>query len=90
MEQEANTFFNLLIVFGLAMMVPIVLSKQKKLQLPIVVGEIIAGILIGKSGFNVIALNDPILEFLSHFGLIYLMFLSGIEIDFATMLSPPP
>jgi Kef-type K+ transport system membrane component KefB/Trk K+ transport system NAD-binding subunit len=89
MKQEANTFFNLLIVFGLAMMVPIVLSKQKKLQLPIVVGEIIAGILIGKSGFNVIALNDPILEFLSHFGLIYLMFLSGIEIDFATLLSPP-
>lgn len=89
MNHEANTFINLLIVFGLAMLVPIVLSKQKKIQLPIVVGEIIAGIVIGKSGFNVISLNDPILEFLSHFGLIYLMFLSGIEIDFATLLSPP-
>ncbi len=89
MEHDANTFFNLLIVFGLAMLVPIVLSKQKKIQLPIVVGEIIAGIIIGKSGFNVISISDPILEFLSHFGLIYLMFLSGIEIDFATLLAAP-
>ena len=87
MLQESHIFFNLMVVVGLALLVPIILSRQKKIRLPIIVGEIIAGIIIGKSGFQLIWANDPILEFLAEFGLIYLMFLSGIEIDFGAMLA---
>src|SRR5690606_40215901 len=50
--------------------------------IPVVVTEIIAGLIIGKSGLNVIG-SDPWLEILSTLGLIFLMFLSGVEIDFS-------
>jgi Kef-type K+ transport system membrane component KefB/Trk K+ transport system NAD-binding subunit len=50
----------------------------------VVIGEIFVGILIGKSGFNIIE-SGPILEFLSEFGFVFLMFISGLEIDFSIL-----
>ena len=47
-----------------------------------VVAEIIAGIFVGKSGFNIIE-PDIWLQVLSTLGFIFLMFLSGLEIDFS-------
>lgn len=46
-----------------------------------VVAEIIMGLVIGKSGFNVVH-EDMWLSTLSTLGFIFLMFLSGLEIDF--------
>jgi monovalent cation:H+ antiporter-2, CPA2 family len=51
--------------------------------LPVVVAEIIMGLLIGKSGFNIVH-DDVWLSTLSTLGFIFLMFLSGLEIDFST------
>jgi Kef-type K+ transport system membrane component KefB len=48
----------------------------------VVIAEIAAGIIAGRSGFNIVQ-NDLWIEFLSLFGFAYLMFLSGVEIDFA-------
>lgn len=90
MSPDSHVFIDLLIVVGLALVVPILLSRQKKIRLPIIVGEILAGILIGQSGLHIVDVNDSILIFLAEFGLIFLMFLSGIEIDFGTLLSKPP
>lgn len=50
--------------------------------LPVVVAEIIMGLLIGKSGFNIVH-GDVWLSTLSTLGFIFLMFLSGLEIDFS-------
>ena len=62
----------------LAMMVsPIIFRKTK---IPLVVIEILFGILLGKSFFNLIT-PDPVIDFLVSFGLIYLMFLSGLEVN---------
>lgn len=90
MNVDSHIFIDLFIVVGLALIVPIVLSRQKKIRLPIIVGEIIAGTLIGQSGLHIVDINDSILNFLAEFGLIFLMFLSGIEIDFGTLLAKPP
>jgi monovalent cation:H+ antiporter-2, CPA2 family len=49
--------------------------------LPVVVAEIIMGLLVGKSGFNIVH-DDVWLSTLSTLGFIFLMFLSGLEIDF--------
>ena len=49
-------FTPLLIIVFLAFIVPIILSRFKQLRLPIVVGEILVGIIIGRSGFQ---LNLP-------------------------------
>jgi len=74
------SFSPLLIITLLAFLIPIPLSRLGVLRLPILVGELLCGILIGKTGLNVITI-DAWLDFLSYFGLIYLMFLSGLELD---------
>ena len=83
--EETHSFLPLLIVVFLAFLVTILLSRFKKLSLPIVVGEILAGILIGRSGLGWVQQHDPILELLAEFGFVFLMFLSGMEIDFSSL-----
>ena len=83
--EESRSFIPLLLVVLLAFLVPIVLSRFKKLRLPIVVGEIFAGILIGRSGFGWVQHHDPVLDLLAEFGFVFLMFLSGMEIDFSSL-----
>lgn len=80
---ETISFQSLLLVIFLAFLVPIVLSRFKRLQLPIVVGEIVAGMIIGQSGFKLVSNHDQVLELLAHLGFVFLMFLSGMEIDFS-------
>lgn len=77
----------LLIVSGVAFLVPLLLSRVK--VIPVVVGEILLGILIGRSGFNLIDPDEFSLQLLSEIGFAFLMFLSGLEIDF-TMLTRAP
>lgn len=81
MENGLN-FYSLLLISILAFLLPLAVSKMKKVKIPVVIAEIIAGIILGKSGFNVIQ-KDVWIEFLSLFGFAYLMFLSGVEIDFS-------
>lgn len=69
------------------MIVPFLANRIKFITIPIVVGEIIAGMVIGKSGYNVVQPNTT-LSFLSEFGFAILMFLSGLEVNFNTLSSP--
>lgn len=85
MNIEHSPFVSLLIVASLAVIVPILLTRLRRITLPIVVGEIIAGIIIGQSGIRIISPDEPILDFLAEFGLVFLMFLSGMEIDFSNL-----
>jgi Kef-type K+ transport system membrane component KefB len=77
-------FLSLLLITGLAAFVPLLASQFRKLRVPIVVGEILAGILVGQSGLNLIE-PSPALDFLATFGFTYLMFLSGLEVDFTAL-----
>jgi Kef-type K+ transport system membrane component KefB/Trk K+ transport system NAD-binding subunit len=83
--EETRSFVPLLIVFFLAFIVPMVLLRFKNLRIPIVVGELIAGIIIGQSGLGWVEPHDPVLELLAEFGFVFLMFLSGVEIDFSSL-----
>lgn len=84
MDHGSNNFLPLLLIVLLATSVPIILKKIKYLPIPVVVGEILAGMIVGKSGFNLIDANSR-LEFLSAFGFAFLMFLSGLEVDFSLL-----
>lgn len=64
----------LLVIF----LMPILL---KKIRIPGIVGLILAGVAIGPKGFHVIEL-DAAIKLLSTIGLLYIMFLAGLEIDF--------
>jgi trk system potassium uptake protein TrkA len=78
---EHINYDSLLILCLLAFITPIFINSFKKIKLPFVVGEIFVGIIVGKSFLNLIH-NDLWIHFLSHLGLAYLMFLSGLEIEF--------
>ncbi len=88
MESTQFSLGPLLIVMLLALVVPVAVSRIQAFRIPIVVGEIIVGIIVGKSGLNWVQ-QSQWLQFLQFFGLAYLMFVSGLEIDFA-VLRPAP
>ncbi|AZU61280.1 monovalent cation:proton antiporter family protein [Neobacillus mesonae] len=80
MEQNVSVI-SLLIVVTMAFLTPIILHRLKLNFIPVVVAEIIMGLIIGKSGFDIVH-EDMWLSTLSTLGFIFLMFLSGLEIDF--------
>src|SRR5690625_808467 len=82
MEHGTASIISLMIVTGVAFFIPILLQRFKLKAIPIVVAEIIAGIIIGKSGLDLVDVDNAWLALLSSLGLIFLMFLSGLEIDF--------
>ena len=78
---ETINYDSLLILSVVAFFTPFLVSRLKRVNIPYQVGEIFIGILLGKSFLNIIKPDIWIL-FLSNLGLAYLMFLSGLAIDF--------
>ncbi|HEX3331052.1 MAG TPA: cation:proton antiporter [Gaiellales bacterium] len=56
------------------------LSGATRLAVPVVVGEIAAGVVIGRTGFGEINTNDPTLVFLADAGFAMLMFVVGTRL----------
>ena len=77
----SRSFLPLLLVTLLAFLVPLVLSRLR--VVPIVVGEILTGIIIGPSLLGWVDPNEHTLALLSDIGFAFLMFLAGMEIDFS-------
>ncbi|MFW5436067.1 cation:proton antiporter [Paenibacillus apiarius] len=77
-----HSLISLVIVLFVAFLTPIALHRLKLTLVPVVVAEIVMGLIIGKSGFDIVH-PDQWLSMLSTLGFIFLMFLSGLEIDFA-------
>ncbi len=73
---------SVLIVTFAAFITPMVLQRFKISVLPTAVAEVLVGIVLGKSGFDLVQ-TEGILSFLSNYGVIFLLFLSGMEIDFS-------
>ncbi|MBQ1796389.1 MAG: cation:proton antiporter [Prevotella sp.] len=67
-------FFTVLIIILFA---PIVMSK---LRIPHIIGMVLAGVLIGPYGLNVLE-RDASFELFGKVGLLYIMFLAGLETD---------
>jgi Kef-type K+ transport system membrane component KefB len=66
-----------LIVLVIILMAPVLLTR---LKIPHIIGMIVAGLIVGPYGFNILA-NDSSFQIFGQVGLLYLMFLAGIEID---------
>ncbi|SDZ75650.1 monovalent cation:H+ antiporter-2, CPA2 family [Thalassobacillus cyri] len=82
MEHGASVT-SLVIVILAAFLTPILMHRFKLRAIPVVVAEIIVGLIIGKSGFDIVNESGSWIEILSTLGFIFLMFLSGLEIDFS-------
>lgn len=72
--QPVQIFF---IVLAIILLAPILLNK---LKIPHIIGMIVAGVVIGPYGFNVLD-RDSSFAIFGQVGLLYLMFLAGLEID---------
>lgn len=80
MTLTISPYVLLLAIAGFAFIIPILSGR---IGVPAVVGEIICGILFGLLGFSPEAEGRIVIDFLASFGLIFLMFLVGLEIDFS-------
>ncbi len=78
-ENPVLIFF---IVLSIILLAPILLNR---FRIPHIIGLIIAGIIIGPHGFNLLA-RDSSFEIFGQVGILYLMFLAGIEMDIFTLL----
>ena len=67
-------FVSLVIVVMAAFLTPIIVNRLNINFLPVVVAEILMGLIIGQSGFHLVE-RDNILNILSTLGFIFLMFL---------------
>lgn len=83
--EETHSFVPLLVVVAAAFLAPVAVGRFRRLRVPAVVAEIVAGIIVGDSGLGWVQ-SSPMLEILSVLGFAYLMFLSGLEIDFDALL----
>lgn len=68
-----------LVVLFVILIAPIVMGK---LRIPHIIGMVLAGVLIGKFGFNILE-RDSSFELFGRVGLLYIMFLAGLEMDLA-------
>lgn len=66
-----------LLVLVMILFAPIVLEK---LRVPHIIGMIMAGLLVGEHGFNILA-RDSSFELFGKVGLYYIMFLAGLEMN---------
>lgn len=69
------------IVISLILFIPII---TQKIKFPQIAALILTGVLIGKSGLNIISM-DSMLFFCSKIGLLFIMFFAGLEIDIEEM-----
>src|SRR5215218_10248867 len=81
------SFTSLLVVMAVAFSAPLVLGLFPRLQLPSVVLEIVAGIVIGPSVLG-IAEADETVQVVALLGLGFVLFLAGLEIDFDRLRGP--
>ncbi len=78
---DEPAFSGLLLVVAVAFAAPFLLGFFPGLRLPAVVLEIVAGIAIGPSGLGWVEI-DATIEVLATIGLVFLLFLAGLEIEF--------
>jgi len=76
LQEEPILSFALLL--GVILVVPLLFER---LRLPGLVGLLAAGIALGPQGLNLLSSKLPTVQLLSDIGVVYLLFVAGLEID---------
>lgn len=72
-----DNFFYFTVIFFLIFFIPILF---KRINLPFVFGYILLGIILGPNSLGILE-RTPAIEFFAKFGILYIMFLAGLELD---------
>lgn len=79
---ETLSFQEPIVTFVLLLAIILVLPPIfERMRLPGLVGLLMAGVVLGSSGFNLLQTDSETMKLLSGIGKIYLMFVAGLEID---------
>ena len=78
---------NLLLVMAVAFAAPLALGLFPRLQLPSVVLEIVAGIVVGPAVLGWVEVDQAV-EVVALIGLAFVLFLAGLEIEFQKLRGP--
>src|SRR5688500_11789786 len=78
---------NLLLVMAVAFAAPLLLGLFPRLQLPSVVLEIVAGIVVGPAVLGWVEVDQAV-EVVALIGLAFVLFLAGLEIEFEKLRGP--
>ncbi|MDZ7953426.1 cation:proton antiporter [Nostoc sp. DedQUE09] len=71
-----------IVPFAILLVVILVIPIMfERLRLPGLVGLVFSGLVLGPSGWNLFQSDSPMINLLSDIGLIYLLFVAGLEID---------
>jgi Kef-type K+ transport system membrane component KefB len=73
------SFLDLAIVCTVALAGP-VLATPQRWHLPVVLGELVAGVVLGATGFGVLHAGDPTFSFLGSCGFVLVMFVAGTHV----------
>lgn len=73
------SFALLALICAVAMVGPI-LSLNHAMHIPVVIGELAVGVMLGQSGFQVVNANDRIFTFLAQIGFALVMFVAGTHV----------
>lgn len=79
---------SILVVMVAALLIPLVMARFRISSVPTAVAEIVTGIILGKSLFNIVTTTEA-LSLMSTLGVMMLMFLSGMEINFDLFKKQP-
>ena len=75
------SFTDLLVVMAIAFAAPLLLGLFPRVQLPSVVLEIVAGIVVGPSVLGIVVVDEAV-QVVALLGLAFVLFLAGLEIEF--------
>ena len=73
---------NPVIIFSLILFIILIIPNiLNRINIPGIIGLILAGIIIGPKGLNFFIEEDSFVEIFSTIGLLYIMFIAGLELD---------
>lgn len=86
---ESLPYWPLFIIFIIAWLIPLTLSWLNISKVPSVIVEIMMGVICGPFVLNLVQ-DSPVVDFLAQTGFLFLIFLSGLEINVDKILASFP
>ena len=78
----ANPLCSFALLLALSVLVP---PLFRRMRLPDLVGLLVAGVLVGPHALGWLTPDSPTVALLSDVGVVYLLFIAGLEIDLAEL-----
>src|SRR5438445_7594897 len=72
--------FDTLALLAVVGMAGPLLAARPRLQVPVIIGELVAGLVVGRTGFGIVDHTDPILTLLANIGFALVMFVVGTHV----------